>query len=179
MKQKEQPLSDAQKSLKKLQEMPIHPEYVHIPEIPIPYQNGVLIKELNPTDKKIGSILIPNNSDNTLKTNEAIIYAVGPGCADYVKIGTKCQYAAETKQAPYPRYYVGTHEFIAVEFYSLLYAIPDPTTVVYNGTVTDKVMGRKKRQERQKHVLKEERKEAAYEKDIAGDKTKGKTRKMK
>lgn len=169
-------LSDAQRAKEFLQNMPVHSSYEPVPGIPIPMNDGVLVKQVATELVTVGSIVL-SEAANSIRPKTGIVYAIGPGCPDHIKVGTKWQFMTdEGQQRPYATFYHMGTEYTAINTYHLLYALPDETTTIYGGVKSDKAMSRIKRVERQKNAFKADKIRDDEFKNKSTDKTKGKIR---
>lgn len=174
MTKKEQ-LTEAQKTGIAILNMPLHPDYSPVPDMPLPLSYGVIVKPIKKEIELLPSGIITADGENTNDTCEGIIYAVGPACSPFLRVGLKCIYSAEAKT----EFRHKNQFYKKMDEFSVFFIVPDLTTSVNNGVKSDREMGRKKRMERQVYAAKVERTRSQNEKDASKDKTKGKIRKVK
>jgi len=183
----EQNLSDAQVSAERLRNMKPHPDYKSVQGLPIPAQNGVLVKKV--IKSKIFESLVKLEGggeqqilgmagENTQDTCEGIIMAVGPNCSAAPRVGLKIQFSAMAEKNAT----IFRHKFeayLGMDEYSIHFYIPDETTIVDNGVKDAKEVRRAKKMVQQVKTFDNIHKDEQYKKDVANDKTKGKVHKMK
>lgn len=182
MNENKQELSDAQISAELLRNTKPHPSYVEVEGMPIPYNNGMLVKHL-PKASIISNLIdlegggkqeifeAPGN--NTQDTCEGIIMSVGPGCTPVIRRGLKIQFSTNVKnQAP-----VFTHKrekYLGMDEYAILFFMPDETTTVDNGVKDPRQLRREKKIPLQQETLNNIHRDEQNKMDKASDKTKGK-----
>nr|WP_298658698.1 hypothetical protein [uncultured Flavobacterium sp.] len=171
----EMQLTEAQLTGQKILSLPPHPDYVPVPDMPLPLSYGVIVKPIKREVELLTSGILTAEGENTNDTCEGIIYAVGPACSPFLRVGLKCIYSAEAKT----EFRHKNQFYKKMDEFSVFFIVPDLTTRVDNGVKSDKEMGRKKRIERQKYAIKVESKRFQNEKDKSKDKTKGKIRVVK
>jgi len=183
MKEQKQ-LSDAQISSELLRNMKPHSSYVEVEGMPIPYNNGMLVKHL-PKASIISSLIdlegggkqeiFEAAGDNTQDTCEGIIMSVGPGCSPVIRRGLKIQFSTNVRnQAP-----VFTHKrekYLGMDEYSILFFMPDETTTVDNGVKDAREIRRGKKIIEQQKTLNNIHKHEQNQTDKQKDKTKGKVK---
>lgn len=179
--------SDAEISAERLRNMKPHPDYKPVQGLPIPAQNGLLIKQIHKS--KIFESLVQLEGggeqkifgavgENTQDTCEGIIMAVGPNCSAAPRVGLKIQFSSMAgKNATIFRHKL--EAYLGMDEYSIHFYIPDETTIVDNGVKEDKQLRREKSMYKNQKTLENVHKDEQYKKDVASDKTKGKIRVMK
>lgn len=185
MNQEEQK-TDAQITAEFILSLPPHSQYEIVPDLPIPLQNGLVIRHLE--KPKIISNLInlegggkqeifEATGNNTQDTCEGIIMAIGPNCSPYMRVGLKCQYSALVVEKA-TRFRHKMKEYLTMDEYSVLFVIPDETTIVDMGVKDPRQVRREKKTALQAQTIKNVYNDDQRKKDIANDKTKGKIRKV-
>lgn len=163
-----------------------HSSYEPVFDLPIPAQNGLIVKHLPKsniieTDISLGgdddSKLILSTGNNTQDTCEGIIMMVGPKCSPDPRVGLKIQFSSQTMQQGTKFRHKGK-EYIAMDEYAILFYVPDESTIVDNGVKDPRQLRREKKTELQKQTFKNVYEHEQKELDIKNDKTKGKTRKL-
>lgn len=181
MNQEKQPLSDAQKSAEILRSINPHSEYKPVIGIPIPAQNGILVKHMPKssiieTDISLGDEgknLILSTGNNTRNTCEGIIVSVGPNCSPAVRNGLKIQYATSVHDTA-PRFNHKGKDYLGMDEYSILFYMVDESTTVDMGVKDERQVRREKKTALQAQTIKNVYNDDQRKKDIANDKTKGK-----
>lgn len=174
--------SDAQVTAEFILSLSPHSQYEVVPDLPIPTQNGLVIRHLD--KPKIISNLIDlegggkqeifeATGNNTQDTCEGIIMAIGPNCSPYMRVGLKCQYSALVADKA-TRFRHRMKEYLTMDEYSVLFIIPDESTVVNNGIKDPRQIRREKSMYKNQKTLDNVYKDEQYKKDKANDKTKGK-----
>ncbi|MFA7287693.1 MAG: hypothetical protein WC055_02335 [Melioribacteraceae bacterium] len=187
MKQEEQPLSDAQIAAERLRNLKPHSEYKPVEGIPIPAQNGVLVKQL--IKPKVFETLVDlegggsqklfgSTGNNTQDTCEGIIMSVGPKCSNDPRVGLKIQYSSAISNNGTKFIHKGK-EYLAMDEYSILFYMPDESTIVDNGVKPPSQLRREKKIPLQQKTLDNVYRHEQNEMDKQKDKTKGKVKKMK
>jgi len=169
---------------KRIQEMPLHPDYKPVDDLPIPLHKSVLVRKDRSVNivlpaspvTSTGGIIIPKTADNSQDDKTGIIYAIGPDCGPFVKSGLRCQF----------NYYVDTYfwhtdgeTYYKMHENDVFYIVPNDKTAVHNGVKKPENVRHEKKFQEQKSYLKEEAQKDANEKDKRLDKTKGKVKKLK
>jgi len=164
---------------KRIQEMPLHPDYKPVHDLPIPLHKSVLIEKTSRINRSlpvtVGGIIIPESSENTQPDKAGILVAVGPDCNKYLKIGLMYQF----------NFYVDTYFYHKGKTYykmhenDVFFVVPSEETIVHNGVKKPENVRHEKKFQEQKSYLKEEAQRDANEKDKRLDKTKGKVKKLK
>ena len=163
-----------------------HSTYEPVFDLPIPAQNGILVKHLPKsniieTDISLGdedTKLILSTGNNTQDTCEGIIMMVGPKCSADPRVGLKIQFSTQT-MSQCTKYRHKGREYLAMDEYAILFYVPDETTIVDNGVKDARQVRREKKIVQQAKVFDNVHKADQNEKDLANDKTKGKVHKMK
>jgi len=174
MKQKEK--SAAEIVAEKIRNTPICKEYKPVANLPIPLINGVLIKKEDKVNliKTQGGLIIPGGqrAENSQENQEGILYAVGPKCSEFLRLGLRYQFSS----------FVDTffwHE--GVQYYKLdetlvYFVVPDPNTVVHNGVKSAKEMTRNRLSKKANVMNKAVAQRDANEKDKYKESIKKKTK---
>lgn len=171
-------MTAAQIAAKRIKEMPIHPDYKPVPSLPIPLRKGVLVRKVTLKSAPlitVNGIELMQNSENNHADKTGIIYAVGPDCSEFLRVGLRCQF----------NHYVDTFFFHEGETYfkmdenDVYYIVESPKTAVHQGIKKPENVRHEKKLEERKDYMKEESRMDANEKDKRLDKTKGKIRKVK
>jgi len=173
--------SSAAISAERIQSMPLDPLYKEVIDLPIPLHKGVLVRRLTDLDRPTiikttpGGIHLPDAiADNSTDTKDGIIYAVGPDCSEFLRVGLRCQISSMVDTF---FYHHGVMYYKLDEFH-VYFIVPDPTTLIHNGIKKESEVRRKDKLEEQKEYLNRMNKMDGNEKDKKLDKTKGKTRKL-
>lgn len=178
--------SDSEITATFLSSLQPHSSYEPVFDLPIPAQNGVLVKHLPKlniieTDISLGADdtkLILSTGNNTQDTCEGIIMMVGPKCSADPRVGLKVQFSSQTMQNG-TKYNHKGREYLAMDEYAILFYVPDETTIVDNGIKDARELRRVKAMYKNQKTLENVHKDEQYKKDKANDKTKGKIRVMK
>lgn len=173
MKQEQPKRSSAEETIQIIENLPIHKDYKHIPDLPIPMGYGLLIKPLIGSGiETLESGLLLSTGNNTQPKCEGILYAVGPQCSKYMRIGLKYQYSAEVKSS----FLHKGQEFMKMDEFSVHFVVPDESTRVDNGIKDPREVRRAGKISKQATIYKEIAKDDANEMDVLKDKTKGKVK---
>jgi len=179
--------TDAQITAEFILSLDVHSEYEPVADIPIPLQNGVILKPIEKPEIIKSLIKLDNGEEqewydtkgnNTQSTCEGIVMAIGPNCTPYMRIGLKYQYSA-TAHRDAIRFRHKRQEYISMDEYSVHFIIPDETTIVDAGVKDPRELRRAKKMAQQVKTFDNIHKDEQYKKDVANDKTKGKVHKMK
>ena len=182
MKQEEQQLSDAQQSAELLKNLKVHSKYVPVDGIPIPSNNGILVKHL-PKSHIIENLIelegggtttmYQATANNTQDTCEGIIMSVGPNCTSVPRKGLKIQFLTTVKnQAP-----IFNHkgkDYIGMDEYSIAFYMVDEATTVDLGVKDPKQLRREDKIPKQQKIIQKMYERDQNEMDVKKDKTKGK-----
>ena len=173
---KEEEKSHAQIVAEFLTNLKPHSSYEPVDDLPIPAQNGLLVKHVPRSQiETLDSGLIVSTGNNTQNTCEGIIMMVGPNCSPAPRVGLKIQFSTNVyNQAP--RYIQRGKEYLGMDEYSILFYIPDESTIIDMGVKDPRQLGREKRLERQKKTTENVYNADQKEKDKKFDKTAGKIR---
>lgn len=172
--------SSAAISAERIQSMPLDPLYKEVLDIPIPLHKGVLVKRITNRSTIIkttpSGIHLPDPiADNSVDTKDGIIYAVGPDCSDFLRVGLRCQISSGVDTF----FYHHGEMYYKLDEYHVYFIVPDVTTGVYNGIKKESDVRRSKKLVEQKEYLDRMDKLDSNEKDKKLDKTKGKVKKLK
>lgn len=157
---------------------PVHESYKPVDDLPIPLYKGLLMKEApKAIIKTVSGIIIGEGAkaENVEEYKEGILYAIGPMCSEYMRLGLKYQFS----------FFVDTffwHK--GIKYYKMdetmvHYVMTDHTTVTDNGHKSVKKIIRTKKLEEQTSRNQRLANRDDNEKDARLDKTKGKIRKVK
>lgn len=176
MKQEQPKKSSAEETIEIIENLPLHKDYKPVPDLPIPLGYGVLIKPITKTIEEItfdsGVTLLTAEGNNTQPKCEGILYAVGPQCSKYMRIGLKYQYSAEVKTS----FRHKQHEFMKMDEFSVHFVVPDESTRVDNGIKDSRQVRKEKKLPKQASILNQIAKDEANDMDKLKDRTKGKVR---
>jgi hypothetical protein len=153
---KQEQLTAAEETAKRIAEMPLHPDYKFIPDLPIPTGYGVLVKKVREKLIRGTGIIIPGtdhelelsfNSSKSKDENVGIIQAIGPKCGPGLRVGLKCKFLFQEGMVTFLH---GIDEFVPLDETSIPFVIPSDETLTKGGLKSDREVGRETRQERQK-----------------------------
>lgn len=160
-----------------IKSLPIDSDYIPVDNLPIPLHKGVLVKKIQQSSIQLlssGIMLVEGDAENSTPPHLGIIYAVGPNCSEYLKVGLRCYY----------NFYVNSSFRIdGVDYAKLdeadVYYLLNSKALVVEQVKDDKQVGRAKRMPVSDNAIKTQAKIDANDKDKRHDRTKGKIRKMK
>lgn len=130
---KKETKSRAEEIADTINSMPIDPEYVAEPNIPIPLGRGVLVKKINQSNITTQSGLIVIGGENTTPPHLGIIQAVGPMCSEYLRVGLRCYYNFYVDSS----FYIGGVDYAKMDEGDVYYIVP-PKALVMEAPKTEK-----------------------------------------
>lgn len=161
--------TSAQISHDKIMSMPLDEEYHPVPDLPIPLMNSVLIKKVKP---RVEGVVIIAPGANTQEQSIGIIMAAGPLCPPEIRVGLRCYFDCRMDE---PFRHNGV-TYLKMDFYSIYYIIPDPSTVNVVKVKDDRQVHREKSLAKNIAVNHAIYKDEQNELDRKKDKSKGKIR---
>lgn len=181
MENKEQ-LSDAQIAAELLRSIKPHSAYTEVEGMPIPYNNGMLVKHMpkssiieNIIDLEGGgqATIYGAKGNNTQDTCEGIIMSVGPGCSPVVRKGLKIQFSTNVRNTA-PVFNHKGKDYLGMDEYSILFFMPDETTTVDMGVKDPKQVRREIKMPKEQKIINAMHERDQNNMDKQKDKTKGK-----
>lgn len=156
-------MTEAEKTIERIKNLPVDPEYKYEPNVPIPLGKGVLVKKIEKHVQTIttGGILLAQG-ENTPEPHMGIIQAVGPLCSEFVRPGLRCYYNFFVDSS----FYVGGKHYAKMDEHDVYYLIP-PDTAVFEAPDPAHVVRRKKKQGESDSYLERKYKKDQEDKDNA------------
>lgn len=142
------PLTDNEKLVQRIKSLPIDPEYKPTNNIPIPLGKGVLVKKVKASVITNNGIIIDEGS-NTPKPHMGIIYAIGPNCSEFLRVGLRCYFNFFVDSS----FYIDGVDYYKMDENDVFYLIP-PNTVLFETPLTEKAVRREKKLDNEQATLK-------------------------
>lgn len=165
----------AQLVAERIKSMPLHKEYVPVPNIPIPMFKDLLIKKTKKAEikTKAGILLNTTSTDSkVIDPLEGIIIACGPNCGEYTRVGLKYKLSGDTQT-----YYMHDgEEYMMAEESMLRFVVPSDDFVAIGRAKTPTELRREKKLKEQTEREARLNARDANDKDKRLDPTKGKIR---
>lgn len=165
--------TDAQKSSELLLNMGPDSLYAPASGLPVPYGKGVLVRKVEQTsveETESGILLLQTSTDKSRPLHIGIIYAVGPDCSPYMRVGVRVYFNFFVDSC----FRFGGYEYYKMDEIDVYYCIPNNKTILMEGVKGDREIMREKKQEKQQWVFNEQHKIDQNDLDKLADKTKGK-----
>lgn len=171
MKKEEKQLTIAER----IQAMPLDPEYKPVQNLPIPLGKGVLVKPIQqtPTSQTESGIILMGG-ENSHPPHLGIVYAIGPLCSEYVRVGLRVYFNFFVDSS----FYIDGVHYAKMDEHDVYYIVP-PKAIVFDGVKSDKEVRQEKKLPKQQAYLNEMYRKEQNEKDAKMDSTKGKIRIIK
>lgn len=169
--------TNAQNVAERIKLMPLHKDYVPVPNMPIPLFKGILIKKTKKGEVVTKSgILMPGvKAENVIEPHEGIVMAVGPMCSEFTRIGLKYQFSHYVDSY----YYYNGEEYMMADETLLHFVVPSDEFIENAGYKTAKQVRHSKKLKEQTDREARLAARDLNEKDERQDNTKGKIRKVK
>lgn len=153
-----------QSVLELIQLLPLDPDYKPINNLPIPLGRGVLVKKVEQSviqQTESGLYLVGGNAENSNPPHLGVIYATGPQCSPYLRIGLRVYYNFYCDSA----FWIGGIEYAKMDENDIFYIVR-PNNLAVEKPKSARQVDREKRMNRNNIADKNIRKKEQEEKDI-------------